>query len=122
MTLTLFRLMEFFHKHVATYTKVRMFHCVYCWVTGYNFQKHIVFISLKIDFVFAKSADPDEMQHNAAFHLGLHCLRKYPFRGFLSTMGQVKDLGLIGRTVLHQLGFPSGTRGLSAFILNLVTR
>ena len=23
--------------------------------------------------------DPDEMQHNAAFHLGLHCLPKHPF-------------------------------------------
>ena len=23
---------------------------------------------------FAKSEDPDEMQHNAAFHQGLHCL------------------------------------------------
>ena len=23
---------------------------------------------------FAKSEDPDEMQHNAAFHLGLHYL------------------------------------------------
>ena len=23
---------------------------------------------------FAKSEDPDEMQHNVAFHLGLHCL------------------------------------------------
>ena len=22
----------------------------------------------------ANSEDPDEMQHNAAFHLGLHCL------------------------------------------------
>ena len=22
----------------------------------------------------ANSVDPDEMQHNAAFHLGLHCL------------------------------------------------
>ena len=22
---------------------------------------------------FANSVDPDEMQHNAAFHLGLHC-------------------------------------------------
>ena len=28
------------------------------------------------------SADPDEMQH-AAFHLGLHCLQKYPFIGGL---------------------------------------
>ena len=25
---------------------------------------------------FANSEDPDEMQHNAAFHLGLHCLLK----------------------------------------------
>ena len=31
------------------------------------------------------SADPDEMQYNAAFHLGLHCLPKYPFRGFRYT-------------------------------------
>ena len=23
---------------------------------------------------FANSEDPDEMQHNAAFHRGLHCL------------------------------------------------
>ena len=25
---------------------------------------------------FANSEDQDEMQHNAAFHLGLHCLQK----------------------------------------------
>ena len=36
--------------------------------------KNIVFHSLKIDFVFANSADPDEMPHYAAFHLGIHCL------------------------------------------------
>ena len=28
------------------------------------------------------SVDSDEMQHYAAFHLGLHCLQKYLFRGF----------------------------------------
>ena len=28
----------------------------------------------------ANSVDPDEMPHNAAFHLGLHCLQKYAFR------------------------------------------
>ena len=33
------------------------------------------------------SEDPDEMQHYAAFHLGLHCLSKYPFRGFQYTKG-----------------------------------
>ena len=33
------------------------------------------------DMILANSADTDEMQHNAAFHLGLHCLSNYPFRG-----------------------------------------
>ena len=33
-----------------------------------------VFLSLKIDFVLANSADPYEMPHYAAFHRGLHCL------------------------------------------------
>ena len=37
-------------------------------------SKNIVFLSLKIDFVLANSADPDEMQPSAAFHLGLHFL------------------------------------------------
>ena len=36
-----------------------------------------VFPFLNIDFVFANSADPDEMLHYAAFHLGLYCLPKY---------------------------------------------
>ena len=30
--------------------------------------------------ILANSADPNEMQHYAAFHLGLHCLPKYSFR------------------------------------------
>ena len=30
---------------------------------------------------YANSVDPDEMQHYAAFHLALHCLQKYSFRG-----------------------------------------
>ena len=33
--------------------------------------------SLKINFVLPNSADPDELPHYAAFHLGLHCLSKY---------------------------------------------
>ena len=32
------------------------------------------FVSLKIALILANSADSDEMQHNAAFHLGLHCV------------------------------------------------
>ena len=33
----------------------------------------------------ATNADPNEM--NAAFHLGLHCLPKYLFKGFQHTKG-----------------------------------
>ena len=32
-------------------------------------------------------ADSDEMPHYAAFHLGIRCLPKYPFKGFLNTKG-----------------------------------
>ena len=46
-----------------------------------------MFLSLKIVFVLANSTDPDEMLHYAAFHLGLHCLQKYPYRGFQSSKG-----------------------------------
>ena len=44
-----------------------------------TFQNNNVFLSLKISFVLANNADPDEMPHYAAFHLGLHCLPKYLF-------------------------------------------
>ena len=45
----------------------------------------IISQNLKIDFVLANSADPDEMPHS--YHLGLHCLPEYPFRDFPSTKG-----------------------------------
>ena len=32
---------------------------------------------LKICFTLTNNVDPDEMQHYAAFHPGLHCLSKY---------------------------------------------
>ena len=32
-------------------------------------------------YILTNSADPDEMPHYAAFHLGLHCLRMYIFTG-----------------------------------------
>ena len=50
------------------------------------FQTRIAFLSLKIILVSAKNIDPDEM-HYVAFHLGLHCLSKYPLRGFQYTLG-----------------------------------
>ena len=74
-------------SHRASYNKVRMIYWVYCGYTCYNFPKNIVFLSMKIYFDFANSADPDEMPHDAAFHLDIHCLSKYPFRGFWSKQG-----------------------------------
>ena len=56
-------------------------------------KKKFIF-SLKIDFVLVNSADTDEMPLHAAFHLGLCCLPKYPFRGFRSTKGQ-SDMKLV---------------------------
>ena len=35
------------------------------------------FLFMKVVLVLANSADRDEMQHNAAFHLGLHRFPKY---------------------------------------------
>ena len=37
---------------------------------------------MKIFFTFTNNVEPDEMQYYAAFHLGLHWLQKYTFRGF----------------------------------------
>ena len=37
---------------------------------------------MKIVLILANSADPNEMQHHAAFHWGFHCLPRYPFRVF----------------------------------------
>ena len=35
------------------------------------------FLNVDNSFIFANSADPDEMPHHGAFHLDLHCLPKY---------------------------------------------
>ena len=47
-----------------------------------EFSKLWLFLSLEVVLILAKSADSGEIKHYAAFHLGLHCLPKYPFRGF----------------------------------------
>ena len=51
----------------------------------YKFPKNHALQSLKIAFILANNAGPDEMTHFVAFHLGLHCLPKNPFRGFEHT-------------------------------------
>ena len=45
-----------------------------------TFLNYDVFLPMAVVLILANSADPDEMQHNAAFHLEIHCLSKYPFR------------------------------------------
>ena len=40
--------------------------------------------------LIANSDDPEEMWHVAAFHLGLHCLQKYTFRGLKYTKGNIQ--------------------------------
>ena len=52
-----------------------------------DFSKLIYISVSEIVLILANSVDPDEMQHYAAFHLGLHCLQKHPFRGFKNTRG-----------------------------------
>ena len=44
-------------------------------------------VIMMIVIILANSVGPDEMQRFAEFHLGLHCLPKYPFRGFQFTKG-----------------------------------
>ena len=50
-------------------------------------QIKIAFLSQKIVFDFANRVDPDEIVHNVVFHLDLHCLPKYLFRGHHFTKG-----------------------------------
>ena len=45
----------------------------------FKYPTKIEFLSMKIVLILANIVDPDEMPHYAAFHLGLHCLPKYPF-------------------------------------------
>ena len=45
-----------------------------------------VTISVSEDY-FCLSSKIDEVLHYGAFHLGLHCLPKYPFRGLRSIKG-----------------------------------
>ena len=67
---------------LVCYNKLGIVHCTYLGVSGYYFQIIYLFC-LKTFFTFTSSVGPDEMQHYAAFHLGLHCLQIYSFRGLL---------------------------------------
>ena len=43
------------------------------------FKNSITFLSLKILFVLANSAYPDDRPQYGVFHLGIHCLPKCAF-------------------------------------------
>ena len=47
------------------------------------FLNYDVFLSLNTVLILVNSVDPDEMQHCAAFHLGIHCLPKNPLHNRL---------------------------------------
>ena len=49
------------------------------------FQTYGMMFCRMISFTFTNIVGPVEMQHYAAFHMGLHCLQKYSFRGFSNT-------------------------------------
>ena len=51
---------------------------------------HVLF-----SFTSLNSADPVELQHYAAFHLGLQRLQTYSFKGFLDTKSQYTFVKLI---------------------------
>ena len=67
-----------------------MVHCSYLGVLSFivftisRWGREKIFC-LKTFLTFTNSVDHDEMQRNAAFHLGLHCLQQYSFTGFLNT-------------------------------------
>ena len=63
-------------------------HILECQVTRVIIKKN-VFFCLK-NFFYLNSFYIDEMQHYAAFYLGLHCLYMYPFRGSPNTKGLSK--------------------------------
>ena len=53
---------------------------------GLNYDV-LKFMSMKVVLIIANSGNPYEMQHGAAFHLGLHCLPKYQLSSFQNTKG-----------------------------------
>ena len=51
-----------------------MVHCTYIAMSGYNFQKKYCIILSEDLFTITNSVDPNEMLHDASFHLGFHFL------------------------------------------------
>ena len=57
---------------------------IYIYFFFHSFFKNCILLS-EDHFTITNSVDQDEMQHKAAFLMGLHCLQKYSFKGFPNT-------------------------------------
>ena len=55
--------------------KSGLIHCIYLGLTDYTIQIIIVLLSLRIDFISANSAAPDEMHSAALLHVFIVCQR-----------------------------------------------
>ena len=72
---------------LVCYDKPGIVRCTYLGPGCQVLIKNIVFCSLKISSTLINSVDADEIQHYASFHLSLHSLQEYSFRGFPNTKG-----------------------------------
>ena len=52
---------------------------LYLWGSKIEILHFNIFLSMKIYFILANSADPDKMSYYVAFHMGHYCLQKYGF-------------------------------------------
>ena len=50
------------------------------WYNKYGTKLWCISLSMRVVLILANSVDTDEMQHYAAFHLGLHCLPKFQYK------------------------------------------
>ena len=64
-----------------------------------KFPNNYILLSMAIAFILANSVGPDEMPHFAAFHLGLCCLQKQPFRISSIQEANIDDGSLISKFV-----------------------
>ena len=80
VVLTLFIPMEFF---IELYT-IQSGWSIVVSIEG----SQAVILKRKLYFFLCRSILSQQTVHYVAFHLGLHCVPNYPFRGFWSTKGR----------------------------------
>ena len=103
-----------------------MVHCIYLGVPGNNFFKYLFFF--QIFFFTLNSVDPDEMQHYAAFNLGLHCkstclgvcrIQRFNF----GVIGMLKFMSFLWLKITkHLVPFSNKTSGSRSPFLKVMIR